>query len=832
MLRKFLVILLWLAPTAVLAEGLTASFQGSRLDGLTRRTTVFEQKSIVDSSNNLIDVSGSNLFTYSEQFDNAAWSRTALTTVSSNVIKSPIDNTLVADGLVGTVANSWHGVFRAVTLTASKYTLAVDAKAGNQTWLYLSDFTATASAYFNLSTGAVGTVANLSDYSMQKLNDGWYRCSITFTGTAAAHTLWIYSAEADADNVFTGDAVSINTYLVGAQVSKVDEFTKYPPYLKTTDTAKPRLDLTPAGSPPSGYSDLQGLDGNRLPAKSFNGTTQWYSRGHDNAMNVTDTDFTLTMVAKLAVGDGDATLFYHAWAFNTGGVWINYYPGVLYAYMDGGGMEKVPYISYPLDDGTYHVISLTRSGNSAQLRIDNNYGPWTDVAGTGLDNAGTMYIAAPDPWTGQVLYTRLDAEALSADRLSYERGQILGTTILTGYATPLWSTMSRTTVAYETYSNGTMAVAPVNSPRISGSGGGLLVEPAGTNKCLQSETFGSWTQVALTSVSSDSTTAPNDVNSADGSVGTAVDTQHGFSQAVTLTAAYYTITGYVKPGNFNWVYLSDSTVANAYAYFNITNGYVGTVGAGVLYTYMTPSAYGFYRVGITVLGTAAAHTLQYYTAEADTDNSFTGDAATINTYWWGSQVELGYFPTSYIGPTTTGQVVRTADYRTLDPHIASSNKRIFPETMCATCSANKVTIQLDVKCQSSTGVSAAASSKNLIVISDTGTTTNTIQINVGDTGVLSFNFWDNAATNHYATSAVAFDYSKWNTFKLFIDLADMSRTKLTANGAAIAYGISGGLSGTAIWNTTNTIIRLAQYYYGTPNGFCNIRNLIIEPREF
>ncbi len=54
---------------------------------------------------------------------------------------------------------------------------------------------------------------------------------------------------------------------------------------------------------------------------------------------------------------------------------------------------------------------------------------------------------------------------------------------------PYIANFTRTTSAYQTYSNGTMSLVGANIPRVGGDGGGILIERQAENICLQSQTF-------------------------------------------------------------------------------------------------------------------------------------------------------------------------------------------------------------------------------------------------------------------------------------------------------------------------------------------------------
>lgn len=115
-----------------------------------------------------------------------------------------------------------------------------------------------------------------------------------------------------------------------------------------------------------------------------------------------------------------------------------------------------------------------------------------------------------------------------------------------------------------------------------GSYRGLLIEPAATNLCLQSEDFGTtWTGVS--GLDTDATTAPDGTSTADRIKGDGLgggDTQLYRNQTITVTAeATYTASVFAKADALNWVRLGalDYDGANdAFSYFDLSNGVIGT----------------------------------------------------------------------------------------------------------------------------------------------------------------------------------------------------------------------------------------------------------------
>jgi len=185
-----------------------------------------------DTPTLLLEGARTNGWTYSEQADNAAWSKIRLT-VSANAVVAP-DGTTTADKFVedGTADNT-HSLRRSVpTLTDNTaQSISCYAKAGERTMLYITSLSkagTTRYSYFNLSTGAVGTSQHNSNNdgkaTIEDIGGGWYRCSISgwdsaSGGSAPNHDFGM--ATVDGQNWYGGDSAS-GLYVWGVQV-EVDQ---------------------------------------------------------------------------------------------------------------------------------------------------------------------------------------------------------------------------------------------------------------------------------------------------------------------------------------------------------------------------------------------------------------------------------------------------------------------------------------------------------------------------------------------------------------------------------------------------------------------------------
>jgi hypothetical protein len=180
-----------------------------------------------------IEEQRTNLLLYSEQFDNAYWTKQR-STITTDTNIAP-DGVLSADKLVeNTTASNTHEIFRQPTISSSTaYTFSAYVKAAERTWVFLNlnnpgvaDFR----TWFNLSTGAVGTNASGTTASITSVGNGWYRLSVTRTSAAGQTSTVASIGLATADNVssYTGDGYS-GVFIWGAQLEAGAFATSYIP---------------------------------------------------------------------------------------------------------------------------------------------------------------------------------------------------------------------------------------------------------------------------------------------------------------------------------------------------------------------------------------------------------------------------------------------------------------------------------------------------------------------------------------------------------------------------------------------------------------------------
>lgn len=190
-------------------------------------------------------VTGTNEVLYSEQFDNAYWTKTNAS-ISANDITAP-DGLTTADKIVEDTSNDVHDIRRVLSVTSGEmYTLSVYAKADERSALSLrfntSAYGALVTASFNLTaeTATVVTSGTSTSASITDAGNGWYRCALTSQATATTSTTHFIMLENPAtDRSYTGDGSS-GMHIWGAQLEQAPtpyppEPTKYLPTYASTD---------------------------------------------------------------------------------------------------------------------------------------------------------------------------------------------------------------------------------------------------------------------------------------------------------------------------------------------------------------------------------------------------------------------------------------------------------------------------------------------------------------------------------------------------------------------------------------------------------------------
>jgi hypothetical protein len=201
----------------------------------------------------LLEAAGTNLVTYSEQFDNAAWSRVSRKILAfgsgsvANATTAP-DGTTTADLVVPNTTSTIHYVAAQNNSSAAgTYTVSCFAKPSGYSWILLQIGAGAsgASVFFNVGTGQIGsnrTYGGAGNFtvvasSIAKLPNGWYRCSMTITSLLALGYAEVLFSNGDGvDNAtFAGNGTS-GVFIWGCQLEAGFHPTSYIPTTSSTVT--------------------------------------------------------------------------------------------------------------------------------------------------------------------------------------------------------------------------------------------------------------------------------------------------------------------------------------------------------------------------------------------------------------------------------------------------------------------------------------------------------------------------------------------------------------------------------------------------------------------
>jgi hypothetical protein len=195
----------------------------------------------------LIEESRTNLLTYSEQFDNASWTKTNIGITTNTTATTAPDGTNTAEKLAGTNgATTRQSVYQNYSFTAgTKYTVSIFAKQAERRYFsfWFDSPNISEGAYYgagsivDLQTGTL-TAGSTQTITISSVGNGWYRCSVSATPTVSgSFALSFAIGEPNNSPPYnaTGDGTS-GIYLWGAQLEAGAFATSYIPTVASTVT--------------------------------------------------------------------------------------------------------------------------------------------------------------------------------------------------------------------------------------------------------------------------------------------------------------------------------------------------------------------------------------------------------------------------------------------------------------------------------------------------------------------------------------------------------------------------------------------------------------------
>lgn len=284
----------------------------------------------------LLEPQRTNLMTFSEQFDNAIWSKTN-TTITANTAVSP-DGYTNADKLVENTSLGNHRIFQGPAATPSTaYTASVFVKKEEITSVEILE-TNLGGCIFNLTNGTItsGTGGFIENYG-----NGWFRCGITKTTGVAqvGFTLQIRLVKGGT-STYTGNGVD-GLYLWGCQIEAGAYATSYIPTLAASVTR-----VADSGCGKTGISSLIGQTEGTLFAEvdltlgrnntgAGNGMLEVLDSGRANAVTILKSATANQILIALRVNSVNTFISAGAYINGTNKIAVAYKSGQNVCYVNG-----------------------------------------------------------------------------------------------------------------------------------------------------------------------------------------------------------------------------------------------------------------------------------------------------------------------------------------------------------------------------------------------------------------------------------------------------------------------------------------------------------------
>lgn len=430
-----------------------------------------------------------NLLSNPQDFDNAIWTKYFLT-ISPNVTLAP-DNTNTADFVQEDNTNNYRRVYQltsAIAVASSTQTVSVYVKDNGCRWIRLETYegsTGGTNVYYsvfdltNVVAGATGVQGSGSGVfvssSITNANNGWYRCTLTYTtstnagGTQSNFGIYLLrgvgnvgSNTASSNSIYQGNGVS-GIYIWGAQLERGSTATTYYP----TNINAPRFD----------WASTAQLPGNLIP----------YSETLDNAA------WTKLNITASAAVSGVTTLT-PVGGVSSGQIAISSANGAVVIPTNGNATISVKI--KPTGTARYVSVSLgNMTGTNAVVRLDLQ---------TGVFGAGSGTLTGPD---ADGFYSLSFVSAIADDGTG-----LVNFVICPSTSTNVWTTTDATAVVqikeFQIRVGSTVlpylatgAQLPINTPLAANpTSNGLLIEESRTNRLLwcRDATQTNWTKTNVT----------------------------------------------------------------------------------------------------------------------------------------------------------------------------------------------------------------------------------------------------------------------------------------------------------------------------------------------
>jgi hypothetical protein len=347
-----------------------------------------------------------NQLVYSEQFGNASWARVGTNSPTENTTIAP-DGTLTADTVTATAGPSSHNINQNTSVSLTPITFSVYIKAGTHNFVQI--FHGANSAYyanFNLSTGVLGTVGGSSSATITAAANGFYRCTLTITPSAASafRIAFISSATAAFNESWTA-AGTETIFPWGADLRTGSSAGTYQRIAAATDYAT------------AGF----------LPYLAFDGTDDSFAT---SSINFTATDkmavfagvTKLSDAAQSVIAELSASVAVNNSAFLLTGPNTAGFANFNYRSKGTTAVDNIV-TTYAAPYTAVLAATSNISGSTSSIRVNNGtFSTITSSQGTGNFGNYPLYIGrrggATLPFTGRIYQLIVCGKTLSASELA------------------------------------------------------------------------------------------------------------------------------------------------------------------------------------------------------------------------------------------------------------------------------------------------------------------------------------------------------------------------------------------------------------------------------
>ena len=175
----------------------------------------------------LIEPSATNLVTYSEDFSNSSWTKTAATMEGGHTAP---DGTASAYKLIEDTTDSVHRTFQTATASVSpSASISVFVKYSGRRYVLIRFADQSVGRWYDLISGTLGGtyLGTPDDSSIELIGNDWYRITLSHTSNAQARCeFWV--SDTESINSYNGDGTS-GVYIWGAQAEAGSVATSYIP---------------------------------------------------------------------------------------------------------------------------------------------------------------------------------------------------------------------------------------------------------------------------------------------------------------------------------------------------------------------------------------------------------------------------------------------------------------------------------------------------------------------------------------------------------------------------------------------------------------------------